>query len=73
MPYSIRKVSGKDCYSVRATGKKSRVTAKCTTLEKAKKQLRLLYALDRPGFVPRRRTGKKAIGGKRNSVKRLKK
>jgi hypothetical protein len=58
MPYSIRKVSGKDCYSVRKTGKRvkgSRITAKCTSLEKAKKQMRLLYALERPGFVPKSR------------------
>jgi len=41
MPYIIRKVRNQDCYTVknRITG---RVSAKCSTKENAKKQLRLL-------------------------------
>ena len=60
MPYYIRKVPGKRCYTVRIrySKKPDRVMAKCTTLEKAKKQMRLLYALERPGFVPRNQTRK---------------
>ena len=44
MPYTIRKVRNKNCYSVR-TRKSKRVMAKCTTKEKAKKQVRLLQAI----------------------------
>ena len=45
MPYSMKKVRGKKCYKVfnRIT---KRVTAKCTTLDKAKRQIRLLNALE---------------------------
>ena len=45
MPYKIRKVRNKNCYSVKNLHTNKRV-AKCTTLKKAKAQLRLLYALD---------------------------
>lgn len=41
MPYSIQKVRGKSCFRVRNT-KTKKIYAKCTTLSKAKKQLRLL-------------------------------
>jgi len=46
MPYSIRKLPGKEKYRVRQmnTGK---IVAKGTTLKKAKAQVRLLYALNR--------------------------
>ena len=37
MPYTIRKVRNKNCYSVRTT-KSKRVMAKCSTKENAKKQ-----------------------------------
>ena len=45
MPYTIRKVRNKNCYRVRTT-KSKRVSAKCTTKEKAKKQIRLLRAME---------------------------
>ena len=58
MPYIIRKVSNKRCYSVSKREKKGkRVLAKCTTLKKAKKQVRLLSAIEHnPTFVPRNKT-----------------
>jgi hypothetical protein len=58
MPYSIRKVPKKSCY--RVTNKRSkRVLAKCTTMKKAKKQIRLLTAIDmNPNFVLRNRVNK---------------
>ena len=59
MPYKTRKVPRKNCYSVyKPATKKSpkRVFAKCATLENAKKQLRLLRALEyNPGFRMTRR------------------
>jgi len=45
MPYSIRKVSGKPCYSIKNKYTK-RVFSKCATKENAKKQLRLLRAIE---------------------------
>ena len=45
MPYTIRKVRNKNCYSVRTT-KTKKVKAKCATKENAKKQIRLLRALE---------------------------
>lgn len=55
MPYTIRKVRGKNCYSVKkAKGRPRRVKARCTTLKKAKAQVRLMNAIDHnPSFVPR--------------------
>ena len=54
MPYTIRKVSNKNCYKV-MNKKTKRVFAKCTTKEKAKKQLRLLNAVEyNKNFVPRK-------------------
>lgn len=44
MPYTKRKVRGKDCYRVTNTIKK-RVFSKCATKENATKQMRLLRAL----------------------------
>jgi len=78
MPYSIRKVSKKGCYSVKNKYTK-RVFAKCATKENAKKQLRLLRAIEfnksfkllpkgqRPGD---KGTGNKIPGNKRISKKR---
>ncbi len=56
MPYTIkrRKMRNKRkiCFSV--VGKSRRVFSKCTTLTKAKKQIRLLRAIEmNPKFVPR--------------------
>lgn len=51
MPYTIRKVPRKKCYRVKNM-KTRRVHAKCTSKSKAKKQVRLLYAIDNnPNFV----------------------
>ena len=63
MPYSIRKVPKKSCY--RVTNKRTkRVLAKCTTMKRAKKQIRLLTAIDmNPKFVLRKK------GSKRNTVR----
>jgi len=45
MPYNIRKVSRKGCYSVKNKYTK-RVFAKCATKENAQKQMRLLRAIE---------------------------
>lgn len=57
MPYKITKVSCKKCgetkcFKVRNTETKE-VTAKCSSLENAQKQIRLLIAIDR-GWKPKR-------------------
>ena len=44
MPYTIRKIKGKNLYTVKS---KNRIHAKGTTLSKAKKQVRLLYSIER--------------------------
>ncbi len=63
MPYVVRKVRGKDCYSVKKkitsknkTAKnKRRVFSKCTSMKNAKAQLRLLRAIEYgKNFVPRK-------------------
>ena len=60
MPYTIRKVPNRNCYSVKkakgkAKGKGRRIFARCTSKAKAKKQVRLLYALENnPNFIPRK-------------------
>ena len=51
MPYKIRKVRGKHCYSVKkpktkTKSKRNRTFARCTTMKKAKAQIRLLNYLD---------------------------
>jgi hypothetical protein len=53
MPYTIRKVRGKSCYSLK--NKKTRKAySKCTSKKKAKSQMRLLNAIEHnPKFVPR--------------------
>jgi len=51
MPYTIRKVKGRKCYSVKNT-KSRKIRAKCTSLSNAKKQIRLLRALENnPKFI----------------------
>ena len=55
MPYIIRKK--KNCYTVK-NKKTKRVHSYCTTLVKAKKQVRLLNAIDH-GFIPKRRKNNK--------------
>jgi hypothetical protein len=63
MPYVIRKVRGKNCYSVKKklnknnkTSKKGRTLfSKCTSMKNAKSQLRLLRAIEYgKNFVPRK-------------------
>ena len=54
MPYSIRKLPGKNKYRVKQMNT-GRIVAKGTTLKKAQAQVRLLYAVNRAGFIPRRR------------------
>jgi len=49
MPYEIIKASPK-CYEV-INIQTGRVHSRCTTLEKAKKQVHLLYGIDH-GFIP---------------------
>lgn len=57
MPYVIRKVRNKNCYSVKNKVSK-KVHSKCTSKEKAKKQLRLLYGLEY-GWKPSRGKSRK--------------
>ncbi len=50
MPYSLRKVPKRNCYSVK-NKKTNKVRSKCTSKAKAKKQIKLLYALEsNPNF-----------------------
>lgn len=59
MPYTMRKVPRKNCYRVSKKNKSAKnrsrkVFSKCTTREKAVKQMRLLRALQfNKDFVPR--------------------
>ncbi len=60
MPYAMRKLPNKKCYTVynRAT---HRVFSKCSSLEKAKKQLKLLRAIHyNKDFVPNARRSRKS-------------
>lgn len=59
MPHTIRKVNGKPCYRIQNKYTK-KVFAKCSTLENAKKQLRLLRAIEfNKSFKLRPRTTQK--------------
>lgn len=61
MPYSIRKLPNKSCYKV-YNKKTKRISSKCTSKSRAKKQVRLLSAIEyNKDFVPmgRRRTMKR--------------
>ena len=57
MPYTIRKLPNKDLYRVYNTTSKE-IKAKGTTLDKAKKMVRLLNAIDH-GFVPTKKINPK--------------
>jgi hypothetical protein len=58
MPYKTRKVRGKPCYRVTNKDNK-KVFAKCTTKENAKKQMKLLRAIQfNKNFKP---TGKLSV------------
>jgi len=53
MPYSTRKVRGKNCFKV-YNKKTNKVFSRCATKENAAKQLRLLRAMEfNKDFVPR--------------------
>ncbi len=52
MPYIIRKVRNMECYAVKNI-ENGKIHSKCTTLEKAKKQLRLLNAIH-TGWKPKK-------------------
>lgn len=52
MPFTIRKIKGKDLYSVKSL---NRVHSKATTLSNAKRQVRLLYSLERKTKGTRRK------------------
>jgi len=52
MPYRLHKVSGKKCYRV-LNKRSKKVFARCTSKAKAKRQLRLLRAIENnKNFVP---------------------
>ena len=58
MPYATKKVRGKDCYKV-YNKKTKRVYSRCATKDNAKKQIRLLRAIEyNKNFVPNRNTSK---------------
>ena len=63
MPFRMRKIPNKSCYTVYKKKTKNsghRVFSKCTTLKNAKKQLRLLRAIQfNKDFVPRNKTLKR--------------
>ena len=59
MPYKIRKVNNQNCYKV-YNAKTKKIYAKCSTLENAKKQMKLLQAYkNNPNF-------RKTMKNKRN-------
>lgn len=58
MPYLIRKVNKKNCFSVR-NKKSRRIYSKCTTKKKAKKQIRLLNALENNAAFRKKLTQKR--------------
>jgi hypothetical protein len=57
MPYSTRKLRGKNCYKVYNKNTK-KVFSKCSTKKNAEKQIRLLRAIEfNKDFVPRSKMG----------------
>ena len=74
MPYAVRKVRNKNCFRVYNVVSK-RTFSKCTTMEQAQKQLRLLRAIqNNPKFRTRivRTRGKKGGNGYRKTRKNIK-
>lgn len=64
MPYAVRKVRNKNCFRVYNVVSK-RTFSKCTTMEQAKKQLRLLQAIHyNPKFRTRLAKTRNKMGGK---------
>jgi len=76
MPYQLRKVNKRRCYSVKNL-KKKKTFSKCTSKKKAQKQIRLLRALQyNKDFKPndRRKTskgGSKKINSKKNKTVKI--
>ena len=67
MPYSIRKVRNKSCYKV-YNSKTKRVYAKCSKLVDARKQLRLLRAVqNNPKFRNKLKNSTRKIVSKSTS------
>ena len=64
MPYTIRKLRNSSCYSVKNSDT-GRYHSKCTTLKKAKSQVRLLYGIDN-GWKPTFKKSSKRHGGKQS-------
>lgn len=70
MPYTLRKVKKRRCYSVKNL-KKNKTFAKCTSKRKAKKQINLLRALQyNKSFKPNLRR-KLTNGGTRKNLKKM--
>jgi hypothetical protein len=68
MPYKTRKVANKSCYRV-YNAKTRRVFAKCATAENARKQMRLLRAIENnKDFIPNGR--RRLRGSTRGSLKK---
>lgn len=62
MPYMVRKVRNKPCYRV-SNKKTKKVYAKCSTKENAKKQVKLLRAVENnPKFIEKLRNTRKNRG-----------
>lgn len=55
MPYTIRKVKNRNCYLVKNIDN-DKIHAKCSTLENAKKQYRLLNAIDHGWKLSKKRS-----------------
>jgi hypothetical protein len=70
MPYAIRKMPNKKCYKVFNKNTK-RVFAKCSSMENAQKQLRLLRGLkNNPKFRAKFRRTTMKKGGTRNKTRK---
>lgn len=65
MPYAVRKMPNRNCYKVYNKNTK-KVFSKCTSIEKAQKQLRLLRGINNnPKFRSKlKRSTMKKTGGK---------
>ena len=64
MPYTVRKVRNKPCYRV-SNKKTKKIYSKCATKENAKKQVKLLRAVEKnPKFVEKLRNTRKNRGAK---------
>jgi hypothetical protein len=70
MPYVIRKVRNKNCYSVKNI-ESGKVHAKCATKEKAKKQIQLLNAIEH-GWKPSKSPKKMKSKAKDGYTKKIK-